>query len=71
MPRQAKEHLSEIALTHRHYRSFSQIQVSVYPDKLIIMNTGALAPEVAVRLLNTDHLPGNTTQHAYSRKIIA
>ncbi|MFH1527048.1 MAG: RNA-binding domain-containing protein, partial [Bacteroidota bacterium] len=29
------------ALIHRDYRSFSQIQIRVYPDKLIIMNAGS------------------------------
>ena len=44
------------ALIHRDYRSFSQIQIRVYPDKLIIMNAGSLPPEVPVESLKTDHL---------------
>jgi len=49
------------ALIHRDYRSFSQIQIRVYPDKLIIMNAGSLPPEVPVESLKTNHLsiPGN------------
>jgi ATP-dependent DNA helicase RecG len=43
-------------LIHRDYRSFSQIQIRVYPDKLIIMNAGSLPPEVPVESLKTDHL---------------
>ena len=44
------------ALIHRDYRSFSQIQIRVYSDKLIIMNAGALPPEVPVESLKTNHL---------------
>lgn len=44
------------ALIHRDYRSFSQIQIRVYPDKLIIMNAGSLPPEVPVESLKTEHL---------------
>ncbi len=44
------------ALIHRDYRSFSQIQIRVYPDKLIIMNAGSLPPEVPVESLKTNHL---------------
>jgi len=44
------------ALIHRDYRSFSQIQIRVYPDKLIIMNAGGLPPEVPVESLKTNHL---------------
>ena len=44
------------ALIHRDYRSFSQIQIRVYPDKLIIMNAGGLPPEVPVESLKTEHL---------------
>jgi ATP-dependent DNA helicase RecG len=44
------------ALIHRDYRGFSQIQVRVYPDKLIIMNAGSLPPEVPVEKLKTNHL---------------
>ena len=43
-------------LIHRDYRSFSQIQIRVYPDKLIIMNAGSLPPEVPVESLKTEHL---------------
>ena len=44
------------ALIHRDYRSFSQIQIRVYPDKLIIMNAGSLPPEVPIESLKTNHL---------------
>ena len=44
------------ALIHRDYRSFSQIQIRVYSDKLIIMNAGSLPPEVPVESLKTNHL---------------
>lgn len=44
------------ALIHRDYRGFSQIQIRVYPDKLIIMNEGSLPPEVPVENLKTNHL---------------
>jgi len=44
------------ALIHRDYRSFSQIQIRVYPDKLVIMNAGSLPPEVPVESLKTNHL---------------
>ena len=49
------------ALIHRDYQSFSQIQIRVYPDKLIIMNAGSLPPEVPLESLKTEHLskPGN------------
>ena len=44
------------ALIHRDYWGFSQIQVRVYSDKLIIMNAGSLPPEVPVEKLKTNHL---------------
>jgi len=44
------------ALIHRDYHSFSQIQIRVYPDKLIIMNAGSLPPEVPLESLKTEHL---------------
>jgi len=44
------------ALIHRDYRGFSQIQIRIYPDKLIIMNEGGLPPEVPVENLKTNHL---------------
>jgi ATP-dependent DNA helicase RecG len=44
------------ALIHRDYRGFSQIQIRVYPDKLIIMNEGGLPPEVPIENLKTNHL---------------
>ncbi len=44
------------ALIHRDYRNFSQIQIRVYPDKLVIMNAGSLPDEVPVESLKTDHL---------------
>jgi len=44
------------ALIHRDYQSFSQIQIRVYPDKLIIMNAGSLPPEVPLESLKTEHL---------------
>lgn len=44
------------ALIHRDYSGTSQIQIRVYPDKLIIMNEGKLPPEVPVEKLKTNHL---------------
>ena len=44
------------ALIHRDYSGTSQIQIRVYPDKLMIMNKGKLPPEVPVEKLKTDHL---------------
>jgi ATP-dependent DNA helicase RecG len=44
------------ALIHRNYSGTSQIQIRVYPDKLMIMNEGKLLPEVPVEKLKTDHL---------------
>lgn len=50
------------ALIHRDYSGASQIQIRVYPDKLIIMNEGRLPPEIPVEKLKTSHLsiPRNT-----------
>ena len=50
------------ALIHRDYSSTSQIQIRVYPDKLMIMNAGKLPPEVPVEKLKANHLskPRNT-----------
>lgn len=50
------------ALIHRDYLGTSQIQVRVYPDKLVIMNQGKLPPEISVEELKTSHLsiPRNT-----------
>jgi ATP-dependent DNA helicase RecG len=50
------------ALIHRDYSGTSQIQVRVYPDKLMIMNEGKLPPEVPAEKLKTNHLsiPRNT-----------
>jgi len=50
------------ALIHRDYSGTGQIQVRVYPDKLVIMNEGRLPPEVPVEKLKTSHLsiPRNT-----------
>jgi len=50
------------ALIHRDYSGTSQIQIRVYPDKLMIMNEGKLPPEVPVEKLKTNHLsiPRNT-----------
>ena len=50
------------ALIHRDYSGTSQIQIRVYPDKLIIMNEGKLPPEIPVEKLKTNHLsiPRNT-----------
>ena len=50
------------ALIHRDYSGTSQIQIRVYPDKLMIMNEGKLPPEVPAEKLKTDHLsmPRNT-----------
>ncbi|MBN2322698.1 MAG: putative DNA binding domain-containing protein [Spirochaetes bacterium] len=44
------------ALIHRDYGSFSQIQIRIYSDKLVIMNAGGLPPEVPVESLKTEHL---------------
>jgi ATP-dependent DNA helicase RecG len=50
------------ALIHRDYSGTSQIQIRVYPDKLMIMNEGKLPPEIPVEKLKTNHLsiPRNT-----------
>lgn len=50
------------ALIHRDYSGTGQIQIRVYPDKLLIMNEGRLPPEVPVEKLKTSHLsiPRNT-----------
>ncbi len=50
------------ALIHRDYSGTGQIQIRVYPDKLIIMNEGRLPTEVSVEKLKTSHLsiPRNT-----------
>ncbi|MBW1745051.1 MAG: transcriptional regulator [Deltaproteobacteria bacterium] len=49
-------------MIHRDYSGTSQIQIRVYPDKLIIMNEGKLPPEIPVEKLKTNHLsiPRNT-----------
>ena len=44
------------ALIHRDYSGTSQIQIRVYPDKLMIMNEGKLPPEVPAEKLKTAHL---------------
>ena len=44
------------ALIHRDYSGTSQIQIRVYPDKLMIMNEGKLPPEIPAEKLKTDHL---------------
>jgi ATP-dependent DNA helicase RecG len=44
------------ALIHRDYRGFSQIQIRVYQDKLVIMNEGSLPPEVRIEDLKKNHL---------------
>jgi ATP-dependent DNA helicase RecG len=50
------------ALIHRDYSGTGQIQIRVYPDKLMIMNEGKLPPEVPLEKLKTSHLsiPRNT-----------
>lgn len=50
------------ALIHRDYSGTGQIQIRVYPDKLMIMNEGRLPPEVPLEKLKTSHLsiPRNT-----------
>ncbi|MBA7528510.1 hypothetical protein ES705_20697 [subsurface metagenome] len=50
------------ALIHRDYSGTSQIQIRIYPDKLMIMNEGKLPPEIPVEKLKTSHLsiPRNT-----------
>jgi ATP-dependent DNA helicase RecG len=50
------------ALIHRDYSGTSQIQIRVYPEKLMIMNEGKLPHEVPVEKLKTSHLsiPRNT-----------
>jgi ATP-dependent DNA helicase RecG len=50
------------ALIHRDYSGTSQIQIRVYPDKLMLMNEGKLPPEIPVEKLKTNHLsiPRNT-----------
>ena len=44
------------AVVHRDYSGFSQIQIRVYPEKLVIMNEGGLPPEVSVDDLKRNHL---------------
>ncbi|MBD3328329.1 transcriptional regulator [Candidatus Peregrinibacteria bacterium] len=44
------------ALIHRDYHGFSQIQIRVYPDKMIIMNEGSLPPEITIEDLKKNHL---------------
>ncbi|MGC9471624.1 MAG: ATP-binding protein [Bacteroidales bacterium] len=44
------------ALIHRDYHVFSQIQIRVYPDKLVIMNEGSLPAEITVEDLKRNHL---------------
>lgn len=44
------------ALIHRDYHGFSQIQIRVYPDKLLIMNEGSLPPEITIEDLKKNHL---------------
>lgn len=44
------------ALIHRDYHGFSQIQIRVYPDKMIIMNEGRLPPEITAEDLKRNHL---------------
>ena len=44
------------ALIHRDYWGTSNVQIRIYPDKLVIMNEGSLPPEVPVEKLKTEHL---------------
>ncbi len=44
------------ALIHRDYSITSQIQIKVYPDKLIIMNEGKLPQGISVSKLKTEHI---------------
>jgi ATP-dependent DNA helicase RecG len=44
------------ALIHRDYHGFSQIQIRVYPDRMIVMNEGSLPPEISVEDLKKNHL---------------
>ena len=44
------------ALIHRNYQGFSEIQIRVYPDRMIIMNEGSLPPEITVEDLKRNHL---------------
>lgn len=44
------------AIIHRDYSGFSQTQIRVYSDKLIIMNEGNLPPEITVEDLKRNHL---------------
>jgi ATP-dependent DNA helicase RecG len=44
------------ALIHRDYRGFSQIQIRVYSNKMIIMNEGGLPPEITIEDLKRNHL---------------
>lgn len=44
------------ALMHRDYSSYnSQLTISIYPDKLVIANSGKLPQELAVRDLKKNH----------------
>lgn len=43
------------ALIHRDYTSTSEIQIRVYDDKLVIMNSGKLPPDISVENLKKEH----------------
>ncbi|WP_034043628.1 RNA-binding domain-containing protein [Wocania ichthyoenteri] len=44
------------ALMHRDYSSYnSQLTISIYPDKLVIANSGKLPEEIAIRDLKKNH----------------
>ncbi|MFM9972341.1 MAG: ATP-binding protein [Burkholderiales bacterium] len=43
------------AVVHKDYTSGSPIQISVYPDKLMIWNSGSLSPEWTVEKLLAKH----------------
>lgn len=43
------------ALTHRDYTSTSEIQIRVYDDKLVIMNSGKLPSDISVEDLKRVH----------------
>ena len=44
------------AIIHRDYQGFSQTQIRIYPDKMVIMNEGDLPPNITIEDLKKNHL---------------
>ena len=55
MPMAALREAVVNAVVHKDYTSGSPIQISVYPDKLMIWNSGSLPPEWTVERLLSKH----------------